>query len=60
MRILTSVVCMILVVGVGLSRILLSVHWTSDVIGGLTLGLAWLVSALVLAHVLHTLLFTST
>jgi undecaprenyl-diphosphatase len=38
---------------VAASRVLLRAHWFSDVLGGFTLGLGWLVSCLLLIHVLR-------
>jgi undecaprenyl-diphosphatase len=43
----------LLVVLVGLSRVVLRVHWVSDVAGGFAVGLAWLVCALVAARALR-------
>jgi undecaprenyl-diphosphatase len=50
--ILTAVLGAIAIM-VGLSRVLLRVHWFSDVLGGFALGLGWLVCSLLLLHVLR-------
>ncbi len=34
--------CLVLAIGVSLSRVLLGVHWLSDVLAGATLGLFWI------------------
>lgn len=52
-RWLVSVVAIALVMGVGLSRIMLSVHWTSDVLGGLVIGMGWLVVSLLVGFALR-------
>ena len=45
-RIGATAACVLLIVAIGFSRILLSVHWTSDVLGGWLVGLAWLLCSL--------------
>ena len=53
-RVLATLLLTLLVLAVGVSRVLLSVHWVSDVLGGFAIGLAWLVFSLTVAHVLET------
>lgn len=40
----------LLIVLAGLSRVILRVHWVSDVAGGFTVGLLWLIVSLVLSR----------
>lgn len=49
-RMLATLALGALILLVGLSRVLLSVHWISDVLGGFALGLAWLVGSLLAAR----------
>ena len=54
-RIITTILLVAIIVLVGLSRIMLRVHWVSDVVGGFTLALAWLVCSIVLTYTLRSL-----
>lgn len=49
-RIVVTIVLSLLIFLIGLSRIYLRVHWVSDVIGGFTIGLAWLIGSLVVSR----------
>lgn len=53
-RVGVTVLLTLLIFLVGLSRVILRVHWVSDVAGGFTVGLAWLVCSLVLTRALQT------
>ena len=53
-RIPATIVLALLIFFIGLSRIILRVHWVSDVAGGFTVGLGWLVCSLVLTRALQT------
>lgn len=53
LRLTATAVCGAIVLGVCASRIVLRVHWFSDVLGGFTLGLGWLVASLLLTRSLQ-------
>jgi undecaprenyl-diphosphatase len=48
-RIAGTAACVLIVVGIALSRIYLKFHWLTDVLGGLTGGAAYVLTALVIA-----------
>lgn len=48
-RLAGTVACVLVVVGIGLSRMYLRFHWLTDVLGGLTGGTAYLLIALAIA-----------
>lgn len=52
-RIGVTVLLALLILLVALSRVILRVHWVSDVAGGLSVGLGWLVSSLILTRALR-------
>ena len=58
-RLTATVGFVLLITLVGLSRVVLSVHWVSDVLGGFTIGLAWLVCGLTATRALQAYWGTS-
>jgi membrane-associated phospholipid phosphatase len=48
-RVLGTAACVLIVAGIALSRIYLKFHWLTDVLGGLTGGAAYVLTALVIA-----------
>jgi membrane-associated phospholipid phosphatase len=48
-RVAGTVACVLVVLGIGLSRIYLRFHWLTDVLGGFTGGVAYLLIALAIA-----------
>lgn len=53
-RVPVTLVLIVLIVLVGVSRIVLRVHWFTDVAGGFTAGLGWLVCCIFLVRTLRT------
>lgn len=50
LRLAGSLLLIGLILAIGTSRLLLSVHWLSDVVGGFAIGLAWLLVSLLLSR----------
>ncbi len=48
-RIAGTAACVVIVIGIALSRVYLKFHWLTDVLGGLTGGAAYVLTALVIA-----------
>lgn len=52
-RIAMTVLLVLLICAVGISRVILRVHWVSDVAAGIAAGLGWLVCSIIIAHAIR-------
>lgn len=54
-KFLSIFVCSIIILGIGISRIYLGVHFPSDVLGGFIAGFIWIIFCVVLFHIIDLL-----
>ncbi len=53
MRAVVTILGLVIIVAVGLSRVYLNVHYPTDVVGGWLAGSAWLISSLILVDIVE-------
>lgn len=53
-RIGITILLVLLTCAVGLSRVVLRVHWVSDVVGGLAAGLGWLICSIIITQAVRS------
>lgn len=54
-KVLSILVCSLIILGIGISRIYLGVHFPSDVLGGFIAGFIWVIFCVVLFHLIDLL-----
>lgn len=52
-RLIVSLLSALLILLIGVSRVFLNVHWFTDVLGGYSAGLAWLLLSLMMARMVE-------
>lgn len=52
-RISATLLCMLAILLIGISRVYLGVHWLTDILGGFTAGFIWLVASVIIIHLVE-------
>lgn len=54
-KVLSIIICSLIILGIGISRVYLGVHFPSDVLGGFIAGFIWVIFCVVLFHLIDLL-----